>query len=49
MNDRIEQLALIYVEKNLQPGDPPEKAAELYSEADKAIRKYQGEHHSWSL
>lgn len=48
-NEVREQLALIYVKKNLQPGDSPEKAVELYSEADETIRKYEGEHHSWSL
>lgn len=40
--DIIEKLALIYVEKNLAPGDSPEKAVELYKKADQEIRKAMG-------
>lgn len=38
----IEKLAVIYVEKNLVAGDGPEKAVDLYTTAEQAIRKVIG-------
>lgn len=40
--ETIHDLALLYVEKNLAPGDSPEKACELYNKADQEIRKAGG-------
>ena len=39
-----EQLALMYVEKNAQPGDSPEKLLSLYREAYEQIVKSDKKH-----
>lgn len=38
-----EQLSLIYVEKNAQPGDTPEKLITMFNEAYEEITKYEAE------
>lgn len=43
VNDIIQKLALIYVEKNLAAGDSPLRALELFEEAQSAIKKENGE------
>lgn len=47
--ETIRDLALLYVEKNLAAGDPPEKSVELYFKADSEIRKASGRRMNPSL
>lgn len=39
-----DQLSLLYVEKNAQPGDAPEKLLAMYREAYEKITKCDKEH-----